>query len=271
MRRGFTLAETLVAIAIAVGALTLAYDLWRYSDRYFRKSQTSLELQVGARTLAESAVRDIRAAHTMLPPQLAQGGGKVLRMVRYMGDDAADLASRKAVAFWPGEVPPNAASGTVPESAASRGFAALQVEYDWDAKKGVVTRVETQGTWYWVTDAAGKNVLSVKFDAKGAPRVEEKARNVTQLAAELLGYTKAGQLETIGSLEDADLPYRGDGERTAAAALVLLRIHSRVEAPAGQVGEVPDVDLVTKAWCGRRGLAGVAGPLLTSLDEAPAQ
>ncbi|MBI4863660.1 MAG: hypothetical protein HY815_25885 [Candidatus Riflebacteria bacterium] len=270
-RRALSLAEVVVVVALAAGALTLVHQLWRYSDRYFRKSQLSLELQVGARTLAESVVRDVGAAHTVLAPRMTGQGGKVLRLVRYLSDEPADWTSRRAPSFLPGEAPPPALSSlALPQEAISRGFAAWLVEYDWDPRTGIVKRHETDGTWYWATDRNAREVLGVLFVPRGRARIEERARNVVGFWSELLGYDRRGRLDTIASLADEDLPYVGEGSRHGATSLVLLRIHSRVETPAGEVGATPDVDLVTKVWCGRRGLAGVAGPSLSSLSEAPA-
>lgn len=243
MRRGVSLVEALVALAVGGIALVVALDLFNGGGRLFNRVQGTLDIEGDARLLVVNLVRDLSEAHRLRPP----AAGEAVRLVRFLPDAAADFASRTDEAY---------VNGTGGE----RSFAAQEVTYALDAAKRVVTRRETPGAWRWTATA-------VRFVPAGAPVAKEVARNVTRLAIEPFGYDARGQIDLIASLPEADLPYAGPEARHAAAALAVLRVTAALDTPARDADQPRDLDLVTKVWLEGRRADGLARPFLTSADE----
>lgn len=257
MRRGTTMAEALVALAVAGIVMVLAMGFWNAGHRLFGRVQGTLEVEGEARILILNMVKDLSEAHRFRPPET----GDVLRVVRYLPDQAADFTSRTALAY---------VNGQPAGDTSDRSFAAQEVRYAYDAVKKVVTRRETDGSWHFVRPASATGTVRVRFDATGAPRVKEMARNVTQVRVEPLGYDRAGKLDLIARLPDTDLPYAGEEAKEAATALAILRLTARMEAPAATAADAPrEIDVVTRVWLERQRAAGIARPFEDSADEMP--
>lgn len=257
MRRGTTMAEALVALAVAGLVMVLAMGFWNAGHRLFGRVQGTLEVEGEARLLVLTMVKDLGEAHRLRPAE----AGEVLRVVRYLPDPAADFASRTAQAY---------VNGSPSGDTSDRSFAAQEVRYLYDAARKLVTRRETDGSWHFQRPAQATGSVRVRFDPTGAPRVKEMARNVTLVRTEALGYDRAGKLDLIGRLAGADLPHAGDEAKEAAAALVILRLTARMEAPAATAADAPrEIDIVTRVWLERQRAAGFARPFEDSADELP--
>jgi prepilin-type N-terminal cleavage/methylation domain-containing protein len=196
MRRGFTLVESLVALAIGVGVIAVLVGFWSQSGRVFFRARSSIELSVGARLVAESMVRDIQAAHQVLPPKMTGAHGEVLRLVRYLGQEEADLESRRQAAYIDGVSAAEAGPGFSPGARLKR-FAAQQVVYTWN-EQGRLTRTTIDGSWAWITDAALRKVEGMRFEpGRGAPLARQLASNVTLVKMGFFGYPPDGRLDRI--------------------------------------------------------------------------
>lgn len=243
MRRGVSLVEALVALAVGGLALVVALELFNGGGRLFGRVQGTLDIEGDARLALVNLTRDLSEAHRLRPAE----SGDSVRLVRFLPDAVADFASRTDEAYVNG-------------TAGERSFAAQEVTYRLDTTKRVVTRRETPGLWRWTATA-------VRFTPSGATASREVARNVTRLAVELLGYDAQGQLDLITGLSEADLPYAGPEARHAAAALALVRVTAALDTPAREADAPRDLDVVTKVWLEGRRADGLARPFLTSADE----
>jgi type II secretory pathway pseudopilin PulG len=68
----FSLLETLVATAIAIGLSAVAFQLFHQNERIFRDQSLILEMQQGARVVVSQAADDIRMAGQGIPPGLSE-------------------------------------------------------------------------------------------------------------------------------------------------------------------------------------------------------
>ena len=69
---GFSLLETLLATAIAIGLSAVAFQLFHQNERIFRDQLLILEMQQGARVIVSQAGDDIRMAGQSVPPGLSE-------------------------------------------------------------------------------------------------------------------------------------------------------------------------------------------------------
>jgi hypothetical protein len=257
MRRGTSMAEALVAIAIAGGVMVLAMTFWNAGHRLFGRVQGTLEVEGEARILLINLVRDLSEAHRVRPSD----PGEVLRVVRYLPDQAADFTSRTAAAY---------VNGAPAGDARDRSFAAQEIRYVLDPTKKTVTRRESDGTWHFIRPATPDAPVKVRFDPTGTPRAKEMARNVTLLRIEPFGYDRAGKLDLIARLPAEDLPYQGDEATQAATALAVIRLTARMDVPSASAADAPrELDVVTRVWLERHRAGGIARPFEDSADELP--
>lgn len=249
-RGGVSLVEALVALAVGAIAIVAALEFFNAGGRLFGRVQSTLDVEGDGRILVVNLVRDLSEAHRIRPPE----AGDALRVVRFAPDIARDFASRTVDAYVNGALAPGGVE---------RSFACQEVRYRRDAQ-GLVTRTEVDGTWKWSDGEPAR----VSFTPSGAPRVRELARAVTRLAVELLGYDRAGKLDLIAGLPEEDLLYRGDEARHAAAALALVRVTTKLDAPAAKAADQPrELDIVTRVWREGARAEGVARVFPTSADE----
>lgn len=171
-RRGITLAEASIAMAIALVLGMVCQDLLVRASRLFASAQQHVELGNSSRALVENLVRDVAAAQQFLAAEASE-----LALVRAADEDVRErlkLNADWAYPFIQGE------NGTVQKQPG------IRVRYMYDAARHTVTRRAERGVL--VCRAAAGELDGFDFNPDDEPADERVlASAIAAFTVRLLG------------------------------------------------------------------------------------
>lgn len=264
-RRGMSLIETLVVVAIAVVFLVTLYKLLMGGIRTGEEMTEELSLLTDVRAMVEHMGRDVAAAHVILPP--ANGGtfGESLTLARYASEDASDrLEANSQNPVYPFFEPSAGASTTIK-------LKCSRVQYVWDKTKGEVTRTEEKGLLEGkpAQGSGGqrdlKTIADYTFNAESTVTSAMKgpAKHIADFKISYLTYDEKGKPKLLDNASDA--------YKTACVALSLRAVQNTglYERKAGQTPtrRMPEVVLATKFWSQRKLSEAMYPEYFSSADD----
>jgi len=262
-RRGLSLAETMVVVAISAMLMVVVYRLLMSGLGRGDEMTEEHKLMVDVRSLFEVLSRDVSAAHVILPSEGGDDANKTnLTLARSSSEDTtAQLAENKDNAAFPffGEL----TKATVVKTPCRR------VRYLYDPAKREVSRIEENGVLkgQGKSGAAAGNdfrlVSEYSFDLKEEVSKRILARNVVTFQLAYLDYDAKGQAKLVTkSAEIFRTACVGLSFKSAQASGLYAR-----EANKPATRRQPVVEMATKFWTARR-LSEIAYPeYFSSTDE----
>lgn len=261
-RRGVTLIETLVIVAISVLLVLVVYKLFMSATGRGAETTEELALLTDTRSLVENMARDVAAAHVILPPAGGEHMNDCLTLARYSGEDAGDRVDLnshyKVYPFFDEKK----------ETTVKLNL--LRVTYKFDRTKRQVTRTEEKGVLEGKPAAGStslrdmRTISSFSFALSGdAAQVKLVGRNVKELKLSYMHYDDKGQAKLARGPEEC--------YKTAAVALTLLAIQDQGEyaRPAGRdpTRRQPKVEFATKFWSQRKLSEALYPEYFSSVDD----
>jgi type II secretory pathway pseudopilin PulG len=261
-RRGVTLVETLVIVAISVLLVLVVYKLFMSATGRGAETTEELALLGDTRLMVENMARDVAAAHVILPPANGENKDDCLTVARYASEDAGDRADlnthNKVYPFFE------------EKTATTVKMNLLRVTYKFDRTKRQVTRTEEKGVLEGKPAAGStsltdmRTVSSFNFVLAGDPaQVKLVGRNVKEFRLSYMHYDDKGQAKLA---RDAAECYK-----TAAVALYVLAIQDQglYERPAGRdpTRRQPKVEMATKFWSQRKLSEALYPEYFSSVDD----
>lgn len=261
-RRGFSLSETLIVIAIGVLLLITAYKLLSSATQRGEELTEEVKLLVDVRSLVEHMTRDVAAAHVILPPE---GDFKTnLTLARYAVEDAQDRlesnAENKVYPFFE------------PNSTASLKLKLNRVKYTFDAAKREVTRLEEKGVLEGkpelpsgVTRQDLRVISNYTFTAEGVVPGLNKApaRLISKFDIAYMYYDDKGQPKLATAANELT--------KTACIGLTLKAIQDTNlyarEAGKAATRRQPTVEISTKMWTQRKISEAMYPEYFSSADD----
>lgn len=260
-RRGFTLSETLIVVAIGVLLLTTAYKLLSSATQRGEELTEEVKLLVDVRALVEHMTRDVSAAHVILP---SEGDFKTnLTLARYAVEDAQDrLESNSGNPVFP---------FFEPNSTASLKLKLNRVKYTFDATKREVTRLEEKGVLEGKpTLPSGQTrqdmrvISEYTFAAEGVvPGSKVPARLISKFDIAYMFYDDKGQPKLATAANELT--------KTACVGLTLkavqdTNLYAR-EAGKAATRRQPTVEISTKMWTQRKISEAMYPEYFSSADD----
>lgn len=262
-RRGVSLVETLVVVAIGMLLLAVVYRLLMSATKTGEETTEELKLLVDLRAMIENMSRDVAAAHIILPPSGGEDFKKSLTLCRYASEDAADRPElnkdSKVYPFF------DASATTVVK------MNLLRVRYVLDASKRTVTRIEEKGTLDAKPTAASgasqrdmRTLSEFTFNVDGAPTSNKiVGRLIQRFDISYLMYDDKGlpRLATAA----------GECSKAAAIGLNVRAVMDQGlygrEAGKTATRRQPVVELATKIWSQRKLSEAVYPEYFSSADD----
>lgn len=261
-RRGMSLAETLIVIAIGVLLVVVVYKLLMSATQRGEEMNEEIKLLGDVRVLVEQLTRDVAAAHVILPPE---GDFKTnLVLARYAAEDASDrLESNSANPVYP---------FFEPNSTVSLKLKLNRVKYSFDATKREVTRVEEKGVLEGkptlpsgVTKQDLRVISEYTFTAEGPVPGASKgpAHLISRFDISYMYYDDKGLPKLAGAANEV--------YKTACVGLNLKAVQDQFmyAKTAGKdlTRRQPTVEIATKMWSQRKISEAMYPEYFSSVDD----